>query len=104
MTAKLIVTAGANRGAQFTLADRIIFNIGSDRGSTVYIDDAKVSPNHCRLYKEDSNFTLFDVSGKGLAVNGKKVVKAVLAEGDVVQIGDTEIRFTTSDASPSAPA
>src|SRR6185295_607026 len=36
-------------------------------------------------------------SGKGLAVNGKKVVKAVLNEGDVVQIGDTEIRFTTSD-------
>jgi pSer/pThr/pTyr-binding forkhead associated (FHA) protein len=104
MTAKLIVTAGANRGAQFPLTDRIIFNIGSDRGSTVFLDDAKVSPNHCRLYKEDSKFTLFDVSGKGLTVNGKKVVKAVLAEGDVVQIGDTEIRFSTSDALQQAYA
>jgi pSer/pThr/pTyr-binding forkhead associated (FHA) protein len=103
MTAKLIVTAGPNRGAQFPLTDRIIFNIGSDRSSTVYLDDPKVSPNHCRLYREDTKFTLFDVSGKGIAVNGKKVVKAVLAESDVISIGDSELRFTMAEVAPPAP-
>lgn len=104
MTARLLVTAGPNRGAQFQLTDRIIFNIGSDRSSTVFLDDPKVSPNHCRLYKEDLKFTLFDVSGKGLAVNGKKVVKAVLAENDIIRIGDSELRFSSADDAPAPPA
>lgn len=102
MTAKLFVTAGPSHGAEFQLTDRIIFNIGSDRASTVYLEDPKVSPNHCRLYKEDAKFTLFDVSGKGLMVNGKRVVKAVLAENDVISIGDSELRFTTLAAAPAA--
>ncbi len=103
MAARLIVTAGANRGAQFPLADRIIFNIGSDRSSTVCLEDPKISPNHCRLYKEDSKFTLFDVSGKGLLVNGKKVVKAILQEGDVITLGDSELRFAAGDDAAHAP-
>ncbi len=107
MTPKLIVTAGPSRGAQFPLTDRIIFNIGSDRSSTVFLDDPKVSPNHCRLYREDTKFTLFDVSGRGIAVNGKKVVKAVLSDNDVIRIGESELRFTLAADAPAgvvAPA
>ncbi len=48
MTARLIVTSGANRGAQFTLADRIIFNIGSDRGSRRRRDERLVVSRYFR--------------------------------------------------------
>ncbi|MHC4392536.1 MAG: FHA domain-containing protein, partial [Planctomycetota bacterium] len=99
MTPKLTVTAGASRGTEVELTGRIIFNIGSDRGSTVFLDDPKVSPNHCRLYNEDQKFTLFDVSGRGMDINGQRVVKAVLQEGDVVTLGDSVLAFSFRGAS-----
>jgi pSer/pThr/pTyr-binding forkhead associated (FHA) protein len=107
LTAKLIVAGGPAGGQEFALSGRIIFNVGSDPSATVFLDDPKVAPNHCRLYKEDSRFTLFDVSGLGMTVNGKRVVKAVLQPGDRIQLGDSELDFSSDevdDVATGAPA
>src|SRR5204862_3952728 len=49
-------------------------------------------------------FPRYDVSGKWPMLNGKRVVKAVLAENDAIQIGDSELRFTSAAGAPPAPA
>lgn len=94
--AKLVVIDGPDRAKEFALTGRIIFNIGSDPQASVALSDGQVAGSHCRLYKEGDCFTLFDVSGQGLLVNGKRVVKAVLADGDVIRVGSSDLCFTSA--------
>jgi hypothetical protein len=57
--------------------------------------DQQVSREHCRIRIEAGRFVIEDLgSNNGTYVNGNRVAEAQLREGDIVQIGGTEMQFT----------
>ena len=96
MSAQLVVTRGRKKGAAFPLDSRTIFDIGSSGDAAIHLDDVGVGDQHCRLYRENGQYTIFDLSGAGIRVNGKVVQKATLGESDAIGIGNAELRFTAS--------
>jgi pSer/pThr/pTyr-binding forkhead associated (FHA) protein len=60
-----------------------------------------VSSQHCRIRPDGDRFVLQDLeSTNGTRVNDRRVKKHVLAEGDVIQIGETKLEFRM-DSTPT---
>jgi pSer/pThr/pTyr-binding forkhead associated (FHA) protein len=60
----------------------------------VVLSDDSVSGQHCRIRPEAGHFALHDLeSTNGTFVNGRRVGRHQLAEGDVIRIGETSIEF-----------
>jgi two-component system cell cycle response regulator len=97
----LTVLGGLNAGQVFTL-DRDETLIGRGRDAEVNIDDVGISRRHARILRSDGRrYVLEDLgSSNGVFVNGRKVERALLADGDRMQIGPALVlhfRFTTAD-------
>jgi hypothetical protein len=90
----LVVTSGARLGQVFTLSRGSTISLGRARANDVVLDDVAVSSQHCRIRPEGDRFALQDLeSTNGTRVNDRRVKKHVLAEGDVIQIGETRLEF-----------
>jgi len=84
----LKVLAGLNAGQVFTLdGDETV--IGRGRDVHVRVDDAGLSRKHARIVRsEGQRYVLEDLgSTNGIFVNGRRVERIDLADGDRVQLG-----------------
>jgi hypothetical protein len=90
----LAITRGPGAGQVFELSELAATSIGRSRANDIRVDDVSISGQHCRVRPEDGQFVLHDLkSTNGTLVNEKKVVRHVLAEGDVISIGETSLQF-----------
>ena len=68
--------------------------IGRSRECDVQIEDANVSRRHAELRQEGASYWIVDLdSTNGLEVNGRRLKRSKLEDGDKVTIGSTEITF-----------
>ncbi len=64
----------------------------------IIITDAEVSATHCQIQNIDDRYHIFDMnSSNGTYLNGERIVKAKLNEGDVIEVGKTSFRFALED-------
>jgi hypothetical protein len=90
----LAITRGPRAGEVFELSALAATSIGRSRANDIQVDDVSISGQHCRVRPEDGQFVLHDLkSTNGTLVNDKKVVRHVLAEGDVIAIGETSLQY-----------
>jgi hypothetical protein len=90
----LAITRGPRAGEVFELSALAATSIGRSRANDIQVDDVSVSGQHCRVRPEDGQFVLHDLkSTNGTLVNEKKVVRHVLAEGDVIRLGETSLQY-----------
>jgi hypothetical protein len=69
--------------------------IGRSQGCDVRLDDANVSRRHAELRQQGASYWIVDLdSTNGLEVNGSKVQRAKLEDGDTVTLGETELVFS----------
>jgi pSer/pThr/pTyr-binding forkhead associated (FHA) protein len=69
--------------------------LGRSRECDIQLGDPNVSRRHAELRQEGSSYWIVDLdSTNGLEVNGKRVKRAKLDDGDVFTIGSTEVRFS----------
>jgi hypothetical protein len=83
---------------------RTIWRIGRSRDNEMTLDDNSVSRRHAEIQRRaDGTFILLDRNSlNGVFVNGERIGKQELKEGDVIEIGDVYLRFTESPASDQA--
>lgn len=75
--------------------DATIF--GREKGDVI-INDAEVSATHCQIQNIGGSYHIFDMnSTNGTYVNGHRIVKSKLQNGDEVKIGKTVMRFALED-------
>ncbi len=68
--------------------------IGRSRECDVQIEDPNVSRRHAELRQEGASYWIVDLdSTNGLEVNGRRLKRSKLEDGDRVTIGSTEIIF-----------
>ncbi len=68
--------------------------IGRAPTNDVVLSSPAVSKEHARIKYEDEKFVLYDLaSTNGTFVNGSKIIKRTLRDGDEVMFGDIKMRF-----------
>jgi len=68
--------------------------LGRSRQSDVYVPDTNVSRRHAEVHRQDGEFWLVDLgSTNGTQLNGERIERARLQDGDRITIGSTEIVF-----------
>ena len=88
------------------LLEKEITTIGRKNDNDIVIDNIGVSGFHARIVKEDEYFILEDLNSlNGTFVDGKKISKAVLNNGDVILIGKHTIDFVAeTQDQPARPS
>jgi hypothetical protein len=77
--------------------ERIV--VGRSRDCDVTLNDPNVSRRHAELRQEGAAYWIVDLdSTNGTEVNGRRVQRAKLSDGDVLTIGSTEVTFERSSA------
>jgi pSer/pThr/pTyr-binding forkhead associated (FHA) protein len=68
--------------------------IGREKANSVVLDSDRVSRNHAVIDWDGDHYTVIDTGSRnGTFVNGKRVRRQVLRNGDMMTIGDFEMRF-----------
>jgi len=71
--------------------------LGRSRESDIRVDDPNVSRRHAEVRQEGATYWLVDLdSTNGTELNGRRVSRAKLADGDTITLGGTEIVFGRS--------
>ena len=95
--AYVIVIAGPNVGKMFPVDGE--HDIGRGGDASIVLTDTEISRRHALLRVEGSSVVVLDLdSTNGTFVNGTKVSRQVLQDGDKIQVGTTTIlKFTYLD-------
>ena len=106
MPAKLTVISGPDRGRAFDVLDDQKLTIGRGETTNTKLKDPTVSRTHCQITCEAGRFTVENLgAASGTTVNGKRIsAPQVLRPGDLIRIGDTELRFMLEGAAAAAAA
>lgn len=77
--------------------------IGRDKSAGIVLDDTECSRIHAAIRYWDDIFVIRDMnSSNGTFVNGKKIDIARISPGDVIKIGNTEIKAMAESSSSDA--
>lgn len=91
---KLTCTMGPYAGKEFFLTEDLT-TIGSISGNTIILAEGGVSKRHAGIKIEEMRFELADFgSTNGTFVNGAKITKQFLRDGDEVRMGEVRLKFS----------
>jgi serine/threonine protein kinase len=94
MKSELTVLDGPDAGRRFELIDGQTLIIGRGQSTDARLNDPRISRQHCRIQVDGASVVLSDAdSAAGTLVNGSSIEQHALQPGDVVEIGDTKLRF-----------
>src|SRR5438552_3190214 len=103
--AKLVLLSAGMTGRTHDLTvDKT--TIGRVEDNTFQIAEPSVSSHHCEVLRRGSEVVVRDLnSTNGTFINGEKVTESVMKPGQVLRLGQIEIRLETeASAGASAPA
>ena len=79
--------------------------IGRVEDNTFQIADPSVSSHHCEAHLRGSDVLIRDLnSTNGSYINGNKIEESVLKPGQVLRLGQVELKLEVEGAAPTAPA
>uniref|UniRef100_A0A7C3MIW6 FHA domain-containing protein n=1 Tax=Dictyoglomus thermophilum TaxID=14 RepID=A0A7C3MIW6_DICTH len=91
--AYLIIKHGEDRGKDFKII-KDETTIGRERENDIVIVNPTVSRFHAKIIRSEDKYFIEDLgSANGTMVNGLKVNKELLHDGDIIQLGDVVLVF-----------
>ncbi len=91
---QLKILSGKKAGAEL-VARRFPVRIGRAANATVKLDDAGVWDRHSEIECDpDEGFLLLTQPGALTSVNGQSIERALLRNGDTINIGSVKIQFS----------
>jgi transcriptional regulator with GAF, ATPase, and Fis domain len=98
---RLLSLSGPLKKSEFAIADGL--SIGSDGSNRICLEDAAVSPSHCRISVEGGRYILTDLqSDAGTFLNGIPIERRELASGDEISVGHSVFLFQVEAMGASA--
>jgi len=100
MLGQLVVIAGPDNGQKFPLEAGKTVVVGRGQNTQTRLKDPQVSRVHCRIEEENGKLLVIDAgSSSGTFVNTRKITAPQeLKQGDVIQIGSTQLRLQLTGA------
>jgi len=97
-----IVVRTAGGSEEYALASASV-TLGRSTASDIVVADPRASRTHARLECQEGRCVLVDLgSANGTRVNGVRVERATLTDGDTIGIGDAELRYEATTAPTAA--
>src|SRR5580692_11299294 len=111
MPMQLVTMTGLERGRVLPLRDGDVVQLGCSQNLDILtrFRDPQIARVHCEIQVQGQRVLLQDArTSNGTFVNGIRITEKELQPGDVVKIGQTEMRFTCEEGevapeSPCAP-
>ena len=73
--------------------------------NTFHIADPSVSSHHCEVQLRGSDIVIRDLnSTNGTFINGNKIEESILKPGQILRLGQVELKLEVEGAAPTAPA
>ncbi len=103
---ELVVISGVDKGRTFPLEEGQPLRIGRGDAADTKLRDQAVSRLHCQVECQGERLVLSSLSTtSGTKVNGRQITSHELRGGDLIRIGDSELRFVpATPAETRAPA
>ena len=93
--AKIVLKFMDDKLEEFRLVRKGV-TIGRNKDCGIPIDNQAVSSYHAKIYREGNKFIIEDAdSSNGTFVNGKRIFKKALVDGDIIVIGKHSLHFET---------
>ncbi|MDM0043338.1 FHA domain-containing protein [Variovorax dokdonensis] len=90
---RLIILTKGGRIRQVSVSGRLT-TIGRNEGNSLIIDSELISRQHAVIDWDGDHYALMDAGSRnGTFVNGLRVDRQKLRNGDMITMGDCEIRF-----------
>jgi hypothetical protein len=94
MTLQLVIVAGPDKGRTFPLVPATPLLVGRSKDTETRLTDPHVSRVHCQVEFDGGQAVVLDKgSAAGTFVNGKKITQQLLKPGDVIRVGETQLRL-----------
>ncbi|HMG56834.1 MAG TPA: sigma 54-interacting transcriptional regulator [Kofleriaceae bacterium] len=95
---RLVVHEPGGVATSVQVEDQVL--IGRDTGMQIVLGDGKVSRHHATISRDGEGWVVVDAESRhGTFVNGERVTRRPLRDGDQLQIGATVLRFEQADDS-----
>src|SRR5206468_6935618 len=95
--------SGKYQGGEFPLADHKEIVVGRSSDLDMVLVEDMVSRRHARIACNGTQITIEDLgSTNGTFVNGEKIKRATLKEGDRILIGTSILKVIAGDGSPES--
>ncbi len=89
---RLVVTKGPGIGRDHAVTTECVVGRGTD--ADFVLEDTNTSRRHCRVLLDGGGYAVEDLGSRnGTFVNGIRVQRVVVGDGDVIRIGSTEFVF-----------
>jgi pSer/pThr/pTyr-binding forkhead associated (FHA) protein len=93
-SAHLQVQQGPHKGQQFQLDRLGSYSIGRRSANDIKVAEKAVSRRHCRIDFDGEFYWLVDLdSHNGTFVNGRRISRCLLYDGDMLKVGHAEMVF-----------
>ena len=87
------------------LIREMVVSIGTSEDNDVILKDRAVSRHHAKIRIEGKKYFIYDLaSTNATKVNGRKITKKWIKEGDSIEIGHTSITFKLSEMPEHKPS
>ena len=95
----LLVRVHGNQLGQVIRLDNAEYSIGRSMESNIWLNDSGMSRHHAKLRREGSSYSVEDLeSANGSFVQGERIKKRQLTDGDMIQLGPSVIfRYSITD-------
>jgi pSer/pThr/pTyr-binding forkhead associated (FHA) protein len=78
--------------------------IGRVEDNTFHIADPSISSHHCEIQLRGSDIVIRDLnSTNGTFINGNKIEESILKPGQILRLGQVELKLEVEGATTSAP-
>lgn len=96
VSGKLVLALASGSAQEFALPAASV-TLGCATTNQIALHDAKVSRTHARIDAMDDGYTVTDLgSANGTFVNAERIDQVTLKPGDVLNLGDSLLRFETA--------
>lgn len=100
---KVLIKEGPDTGKVYEIEQAAI--LGRLDTNDIPVRDAKASREHAKIFKQGEQYAIVDLnSSNGTFVNGQKITKRVLKNGDQIEIGTVCLVFEMPPEQKQAPA
>lgn len=100
---QLVVIEGPDKGRTFMIPTGEALPIGRGGSTATRLNDLRVSRTHCTIKEEGGRVVVTDCqSTVGTFVNDQRISEHQLQAGDVIRIGDTQMKFLEEEVAEAA--